>query len=91
VQCCNVLEVFLLCNLFHIASTGPYPRANIVMKIEKFTSINNRMESRKVRNENVFFDTFFVYIFDFIYLDLNINKCTVRRESVNCSVLSGVI
>ena len=70
---------------------GPYPRANIVIRSEKFTSVINRMESKKVRNENVPFDTFFVYIFDFNYFDLNINICAMKRESVNCSLPSGVV
>jgi len=84
------MKLFLLCNLFHTASTGPYPRENIVMRTEKFTSVMNRMESKKVRNENVLYDNFF-YIFYFIYFDLNINICTMKRESVNCSVPSDVI
>jgi arginine utilization protein RocB len=52
---------------------------------------DGKKERKEERNENVHVYTFFVYISDFIYLDLNINICTVRRESVNCSVPSGVL
>ena len=38
-------------HLLHTVSTGPYTRANIVMRIKKFTSINNRMERKKERKK----------------------------------------
>jgi hypothetical protein len=35
----------------HTAGTGTYPRANFVMRTKKFTSINNKMESKNERKK----------------------------------------
>lgn len=74
------------CSLLHTVSTEHCPRANITMRTEKFTSINNRMERKKWKYAclHIFCLCFWLYL-------LGSKHKYMYCEKRKCSVPSGVL